>query len=85
MQKLNVIGYYKESEVVHDEVLNDKLLYMIVYENSTVDGKKTWLEGYNVFEGHFEIDKQYLISCKQITKEEYLQATKGWYTPKEYL
>ena len=87
--KLNIIGYYKESVVLADTEsrnFNEKSLYMVVFENSTVDGSKTWLEGYNVVEGHFEIkDKTYLISCEKITKEQYIEATKGWYTYPEYL
>lgn len=87
MDKLNIIGYYKESPIVNEAgEQNEKLLYMVVYENNKIDGSQKWLEGYNVLEGHFEIkDKVYLHSCKKITKDEYKAATKGWYTPKEYL
>lgn len=84
---MNIIGYYKESAVINEAgEQNEKLLYMVVYENSKVDGSHKWLEGYNVLEGHFEIkDKDYLHSCTKITKEEYTAVTAGWYTPDEYL
>ena len=89
MENLNIIGYYKESTVLVDTEslnFNEKSLYIVVFENRTVDGSKTWLEGYNVIEGHFELkDKSYLISCEKITKEQYIEATKDWYTPIEYL
>ncbi|UUV46135.1 hypothetical protein [Bacillus phage vB_BanS-Thrax1] len=85
MEHINVIGFYKESEVVV-KTDNEKLLYFVVFENGYTDGSKTWFEGYNVIDGHFELkDKEYLVSCQKITKEEYLQATKGFYTPNEYV
>ena len=87
--KVNIIGYYKESTMFIDTEslnFNEKSLYMVVFENGYVDGSKTWLEGYNVIEGHFEIkDKSYLTTCEKITKEQYIEATKGWYTPIEYI
>ncbi|UUV46651.1 hypothetical protein [Bacillus phage vB_BanS-Thrax3] len=88
MEKVSVIGFYKESQeqLENDIVDNEKLLYFVAFENSYVDGSKTWFEGYNVIDGHFELkDKEYLVSCQKITKEEYLQATAGYYTPNEYI
>ena len=89
MDKLNIIGYYKESAVLADTEshnFNEKSQYIVIFENSTIDGSKTWLEGYSVIDGHFELkDKAYLISCEKITKEQYIEATKGFYTPPEYL
>ena len=89
MGKLNIIGYYKESKVLHETEsrnFNERSLFTIVFENNTIDGSKTWLEGFNVVEGHFEMkDKVYLQSCEKITKEQYMEATKGWYTPSDYL
>lgn len=85
MENINVIGFFKEDKSVNFND-NEKLLYFVVFENSYIDGSKTWLEGYNVLDGHFELkDKEYLVSCQKITKEEYLQATQGCYTPNEYL
>lgn len=86
--KENIIGYYKESEVIKDslELANEKLLYFVAFENSTIDNSKQWIEGFNVLEGHFELeDRKYLLSCNKITKDEYLKATKGFHTPREYL
>lgn len=83
MEDINIIGYYKESYAVV-QTDNDKLLYFVAFEND--NGRESWIEGYNVIDGHFEIkDPKYLISCKKINKDEYLNATKGYYTPKDYL
>lgn len=89
---VKIIGYYKESDVIINQLeeehlkMNNKLFYFVVFENSTIDNSKKWFEGYNVLEGHFELeDKSYLISCEKISKNEYLKATEGMCTPKEYL
>ncbi|MFJ7982463.1 hypothetical protein ACIQ1D_19600 [Lysinibacillus xylanilyticus] len=84
---MNIIGYYKESPIINESgVQDEKQLYIVVFENGTKDGSKTWLEGYNIMQGHFELkDEAYLISCEKITKDEYMQATKGYFTPLEYL
>jgi hypothetical protein len=87
LEHIEVLGYFKESRVINEEY-NDKLLYFVAYKNSynsQLDPRE-WIEGYNVIDGHFTLrDKNYLISCQEITKEEYMTATKGWYTPNEYL
>lgn len=87
MKQINIIGYYKESPLINKQgKKNENFLYMIVFKNSTLDGSKEWLEGYNVMDGHFEIkDKKYLLSCEEVTKNQYIEATKGWYTPETYL
>lgn len=87
MEKMNIVGYFKESPIINESGEQDKKrLYIVVFENGAIDGEKKWLEGYNIIEGHFELkDIAYLISCREITKEEYMNATKGWHTPKEYL
>lgn len=83
LKHANIIGYFKESGV-DVNTSNKKLLYFVAFENSNKD--KKWIEGYNIIDGHFVLrDEKYLISCKRITKEEYLNATKGYYTPEEYL
>lgn len=94
LEHVNLLGYYKEGEIVHNEneIINPKLLYFVAYENELNysqkcknEGKK-WIEGYNVIDGHFQLkDRAYLISCKKITKEQYIEGTKGMYTPKIYL
>ncbi|AID17748.1 hypothetical protein JBP901_gp035 [Bacillus phage JBP901] len=86
MENVNVIGFYKDNNENVTQIGNERLLYFVVFENGYKDGSKTWLEGYNVIDGHFELkDNEYLSSCVRITKEEYLQETKGFYTPVEYL
>lgn len=87
MEHINVLGYFKESEVVTNYE-NEKLLYFVAFENSynDVQLQKNWIEGFNVIDGHFTLkDKKYLISCEMITKEEYLKATNGYSTPEAYL
>ncbi|PED16466.1 hypothetical protein CON01_01035 [Bacillus thuringiensis] len=87
MEHVNVLGFFKESQVVNDTD-NEKLLYFVAFENSHNDhlNNKKWIEGYNVIDGHFVLrDEKYLISCEKITKEEYLRATQGFHTPKEYI
>lgn len=64
--------------------------YIVVYENSRElhDGHlESWLEGFNVFDGHFELkDESYLDKCcVEVSKEEYLLFTKSYYTPEVYL
>lgn len=89
MEHVNIIGYYKE---VGTDETDEKLLYFVAYENelnysqnNKINGK-TWLEGFNVIDGHFQLkDRNYLTKCKKITKVEYKAATKGLYTPIEYL
>lgn len=83
---IKVIGFYKSNKEDFPSHTTEKLLYFVVFENGYEDGSKTWLEGYNVIDGHFELkDNEYLSSCERITKEEYLKETEGLYTPVEYL
>ncbi|QOV08468.1 hypothetical protein Kirov_269 [Bacillus phage Kirov] len=87
MEHINVIGFYKESQN-ENEVYTEKLLYFVVFENSNNDHlqPKKWMEGYNVIDGHFVLrDEKFLDTCEKITKEEYLQATKGYHTPEIYI
>ena len=87
MEHINVVGYFKESRVVND-VDNERLLYFVAFENSNNDHlkNKKWIECFNVVEGHFVLrDEKYLISCKKITRDDYVNGTKGWHTPKEYI
>lgn len=83
-EKLYIVGYFRE----HPDVagMDEAALTIVVFENSLKDGSRTWLEGYNVQSGHFELkDAGYLKTCTRITREAYLQATQGWHTPPEYL
>lgn len=92
MDHIEILGYYKEI-VEDDSKVKDKTLYFVAYENERNGteeemrtGDKVWVEGYNVIDGHFQLeDKAYLEECEQITKEEYLEGTKGFYTPEAYL
>ena len=83
---MKIIGYYKEPKSIDIKQDNEKYFYIVVFENSTIDNTKKWLECYNVMTGHEEIkDKEYLSLCEKISKKEYMKATKGWFTPQEYL
>lgn len=88
MRKVDVIGFYKENPAMDEETdfkPSDLDLTIIVFKNENIRGEE-WLEGYNVKTGHFEIkDKEYLTSCKKISKKTYLDATADWFTPVEYL
>lgn len=89
MEHVKVIGFFKENKAVDNDVMeNEKLLYFVAFENSNNDHlqPKKWMEGYNVLDGHFVLrDVEYLDVCEKITKEEYLQATKGYHTPEIYI
>lgn len=79
--------YYKD---VANNDYKKELLYIVVYENSRElhDGHfESWLEGFNVLDGHFELkDKLYLEECCiEVSKEEYLLFTKSYFTPEVYL
>lgn len=86
MENINVLGYFRESEVLNDA--DEKLLYIVAFENSYNNhlNNRKWIECFNVIDGHFVLrDEKYLISCEEITKDDYTNATKGYYTPMEYL
>lgn len=91
MEHIKILGYFRENEV-DNPTSNEALLHFVAYENEyngtqneKLKGKK-WVEGFNVIDGHFQlIDRDYLISCKEVSKEIYLQATKGYNTPDIYL
>ena len=87
MKHVNVLGYYKESKIVNDAD-NEKLLYFVAFENKSNGHLKNrkWIECFNIIDGHFVLrDKTYLISCEEITKDEYVNATASYHTPNEYL
>lgn len=82
MEKVNIIGYFKEDGSKSEQ---EELHYFVAFENSNSMGG-TWIEGYNVLDGHFQLkDASYLSECKEITKDEYVKATSKYRTPKEYL
>lgn len=70
-----ILGYFVHKD---DDKLNP-LTAMVVID---ADNK---LYGYCPKEQHFDLDRGYLNECMRITKEEYLKASKGLYTPLEYL
>ncbi|MCR8994611.1 hypothetical protein [Brevibacillus laterosporus] len=80
MKKVENLGYYIHKDYAELEPLN----LMIIYEDChEVHGK--FLTMYNPVEAHREIGYDYFGECIQITKEQYLEASKGYYTPSEYL
>lgn len=80
MEHMKILGYYVHKDNAELEPLN----VMVIYENyHPVHGK--FLTIYNPVEAHGEIGFDYFDECIQITKEQYSEASKGYYTPAEYL
>lgn len=73
---MNILGYFIDKE---DEMLASTVMVVID------EGYKR-LTYYTPIGQHSEMDRDYFKEqCKKITKEEYLKASKGIYTPPEYL
>lgn len=72
----NVLGYFKHKS---DTVL-DGYTVMIIID----DGFEA-LTCYTPFEQHCTVQREYFEECEPITKEEYIKAANGFYTPSDYL
>lgn len=86
---IKVLGYYRERE---EKGNKEELLYFLAYVNSYNQNDESrqkgidWVEGYNVIDGHFQLyEGSYLNECDEVTKEDYLEGTKGYKTPELYL
>lgn len=75
---INVLGYYIHKE---DTEINSWTV-MVLFDSGLTGGK---IEGYSPQESHFTCDRDYIEDCKEITKAQYLNASKLFYTPEEYL
>lgn len=79
MKQPKVIGYYidKGGSLSPGEVF--------IAINRFWDWQGKYITAYCPIWQHGPLDKGYLKECYKITKEQYIQASKGFYTPKEYL
>ena len=72
---MNIVGYFVHKD---DKEIN-ALTAMVVIE----EGNE--LQCYTGKEQHSDISRDYLAECSPITKEQYKEASKLFYTPAEYL
>lgn len=73
---INVLGYF----VHKDDTELNPLTVMVIIESEGGD-----LMCYCPAEQHCKIDRGYFNECVPISKADYLKASAGFYTPKEYL
>jgi hypothetical protein len=76
---MKVLGYYIHKD---DKEISSWTAMVIMDE---VWSRRQELTGFCPQEGHFGTSKEYLDECISITKEDYLEASKQFHTPKEYL
>lgn len=80
--EIKIIGYYVDKGIEKGKATMGDAF--VVIENEGSRGK--YLEGYCPQGQHFELkDPKYLDVSTKITKDEYKEITKGWYTPPEYV
>lgn len=82
MEKINVVGYYADRDYKVDEA-DGEIRNSDVFVAIEIEGDI--LHYYAPVGQHGEGAAGYLDDCTSITKEQYLKASKPWYTPKEYL
>lgn len=70
-----IIGYF----VYEGDLSVGNVLVLI---DDGAEGKYTW---FNPVRGYTEVDKSFRNECHPISKAEYIAATTGHETPKEYL
>lgn len=76
---IKIIGYYADK----DKPLGPNTVFVAINEHWDRAGK--YITAYCPIGQHGPLDKKYLKECIKISKEQYLQASKGFYTPEEYL
>lgn len=79
MSEIEVIGYFAPKGEERTPI------NIFVVLNEYHDINKKYLVCYAPIGQHGALDPEYLKACERITKEEYLKASKGIYTPEEYL
>ena len=77
MKNFDIIGYFVD---VNGDMSNPADVFIAIEEDNTSD-----IIGYCPIGQHVTISRDYISECQEITKDEYMQAAKGYYTPKEYL
>ncbi|MFQ3543600.1 hypothetical protein Q7A53_05895 [Halobacillus rhizosphaerae] len=78
-ETVNVLGYFVHKD---DKELNSYSVMVIINEKWSHTKELT---GYCPQESHFGTDREYLKECRKISKDDYLKASKLFYTPAEYL
>lgn len=76
--KLNIVGYFVHED---DKGLLDGASVMAVID----DERKGWFTCYCPIGQHSLMSAEYLNECNEITKDDYLKASEGIYTPEDYL
>lgn len=72
---MDILGYYKDG----DSDLSFRTVFIAIDEGNEN------LTYYAPVGQHVEGGRSYLNECTEITKEEYLEASEGFYTPSDYL
>lgn len=73
---MKIIGYFLHSDATEVNAQNVGV---------AIDEGHKRLTCFSPYEGHSEMDRGYFEECKEITKDEYIEASKNFYTPIEYL
>jgi hypothetical protein len=79
----NIIGYYSDKDADKDKPLSPDSVFVAIDEPWDYTGK--YITAYCPIGQHGALDRDYLKECSKITREQYIQASKGFYTPEEYL
>jgi len=76
--KNNIIGYFVDK----NEEKTPSTIFVAINEISDTKGNIT---SYCPIGQHSSLSKKYLKECVKISKNEYIDCSKGIYTPEEYL
>lgn len=79
MSEVKIIGYFVDT---HGDKNYAGDVFVAIDEVADHNGNLTI---YCPIGQHSAGSSQYIDECEEITKEEYIQASKGYYTPQEYL
>jgi hypothetical protein len=71
---MKVLGYFTDGKTI-----NLQSVFI------AIDDNERRLTIYSPTEQHSEGDRDYVKECRKITKEEYLNVSKNFYTPSDYL
>lgn len=79
MEEIKIIGYFVD---VNGDKTKAENVFVAIDDIANSRGDLTV---YCPIGQHSSASLDYIKECKEITKEEYLEASKIFYTPKEYL
>jgi hypothetical protein len=71
---LKILGFYQDK----DEELSPSTIFVAIQS----DGE---LSCYSPVGQHSKLDAGYMKECKKISKEKYLDVSRGFYTPADYI